>query len=68
MARQQGYHRDPSNSPGITLFQGEMRRRVFAAICQHELLFSVQLGLPRAIRYAETDTKAITNYHDWELL
>ncbi|KAG8412126.1 hypothetical protein J3458_014320 [Metarhizium acridum] len=30
LAQRMGYHRDPSHFPGITPFQGEMRRRVWS--------------------------------------
>jgi hypothetical protein len=46
LALQQGYHRDPSQHPNISVFQGEMRRRVWTAVSHNELLFSVQTGLP----------------------
>jgi len=36
IALQQGYHRDPSQMPGISVFQGEMRRRIWSAVNQHE--------------------------------
>src|SRR5450432_4114548 len=61
MALQQGYHRDPSLHPNISVFQGEMRRRMWSAVSQHELVFSVQIGLPKAIRYAECDTQLPRN-------
>lgn len=67
LALQQGYHRDPSQHPKISVFQGEMRRRIWSAISQHELLFSVQIGLPKAIRYAECDTLRPRNIYEHEL-
>jgi len=67
IALQQGYHRDPSQMPGISVFQGEMRRRIWSAVNQHELLWSVQIGLPKAIRYSESDTRAPLNLYEEEL-
>ncbi|KAH7351102.1 hypothetical protein BKA65DRAFT_252229 [Rhexocercosporidium sp. MPI-PUGE-AT-0058] len=67
LALQQGYHRDPSQIPGISVFQGEMRRRIWSAVNQHELLWSVQIGLPKAIRYAETDTESPRILYEEEL-
>lgn len=67
LALQQGYHRDPSQMSGISVFQGEMRRRIWSAVSQHELLFSVQIGLPKAIRYSETDSQSPRNIHEEEL-
>jgi hypothetical protein len=67
MALQQGYHRDPSLHPNISVFQGEMRRRIWSGVSQHELLFSVQIGLPKSIRCAECDTELPRNVHEEEL-
>jgi Fungal specific transcription factor domain len=67
LALQQGYHRDPSQFPNLSVFQGEMRRRVWSAVSQHDLLFSVQIGLPKCIRYAECDTQPPRNLLEEEL-
>ena len=67
LALQQGYHRDPSQFPNLSVFQAEMRRRIWTAVSQHDLLFSVQIGLPKAIRYAECDTQSPRNLHEEEL-
>ena len=67
LALQQGYHRDPSHFPNIAAFQGEMRRRIWSAVSQHDLLFSVLIGLPKCIRYAECDTQSPGNFHEEEL-
>jgi hypothetical protein len=67
LALQQGYHRDPSQHPNITPFQEEMRRRVWTAVSQHELLFSVLVGLPKFVKYAECDTEPPRNIHEEEL-
>lgn len=66
-ALQQGYHRDPSQHPDISPFKAEMRRRIWLIVNQHDLLFSVQLGLPKMIRYAECDTKMPRNLYEEEL-
>jgi hypothetical protein len=67
LALQQGYHRDPSHFPNLSVFQGEMRRRIWSAVGQHDLLFSIQIGLPKCIRYAECDTQSPRNLHEEEL-
>ncbi|RFU33331.1 hypothetical protein B7463_g2979, partial [Scytalidium lignicola] len=67
LALQQGYHRDPSKHPNISIFQAEMRRRLWLSVCHHELMFSVQIGLPKAVRYAECDTQPASNLFDDEL-
>ena len=63
----QGYHRDPSQHPDISPFKAEMRRRIWLIVSQHDLLFSVQLGLPKMIRYAECDTTMPRNLYEEEL-
>lgn len=67
LALQQGYHRDPSQHPDMSPFQAEMRRRLWMIVSQHELIFSVQLGLPKMIRYAECDTATPRNLYEEEL-
>jgi hypothetical protein len=67
LALQQGYHRDPSQFPNLSVFQGEMRRRIWSAVSQHDLLFSIQIGLPKCIRYAECDTQPPRNLYAEEL-
>jgi hypothetical protein len=67
LALQQGYHRDPSHFPNLSVFQCEMRRRIWSAVSQHDLLFSIQIGLPKCIRYAECDTQSPRNLHEAEL-
>lgn len=67
LALQQGYHRDPYHFLNLSVFQGEMRRRIWSAVNQHDLLFSIQIGLPKCIRYAECDTQSPSNLHEEEL-
>lgn len=67
LALQQGYHRDPSQHPNISVFDGEMRRRIWCCVTQHELLFSVKIGLPKGIRYSECDTSPPRNLNEDEL-
>lgn len=67
LALQQGYHRDPSQHANISVFDGEMRRRIWCCVSQHELLFSVKIGLPKGIRYSECDTTPPRNLNEDEL-
>ncbi len=67
IALQQGYHRDPSQHSDMSPFQAEMRRRLWMIVSQHELIFAVQLGLPKMIRYAECDTVSPKNLYEEEL-
>lgn len=67
MALKLGYHRDPSQYPHLSVFDGEMRRRVFNIISQFELLFSVNIGLPKGLQLSNCDTKPPTNLYEEEL-
>jgi hypothetical protein len=64
VAMRLGYHRDASHFPSISPFDGEMRRRVWCMIYHLDLLNSAQVGLPRMIRDAETDTAEPKNLLD----
>lgn len=64
---QMGYHRDPSHFPSISVFQGEMRRRVWGFIHRSDSLTSFLIGLPSMIRAIEQDTAEPRNLYDWEL-
>ena len=66
IAMRMGYHRDPSHSPQISLFQGEMRRRAWAMIVQLDLIASFQIGLPRMIKEEQSDTGEPQNFLDDE--
>lgn len=56
LAMRMGYHRDPSNYPGITPYQGEMRRRIWSFVRQIDTMFSFQLALPSMIRNSDCDS------------
>lgn len=61
-----GYHRDPSNYPGLTPFQGEMRRRIWTFVRQMDTMFSFQLALPGMIRNSDCDTTLPRNIFEDE--
>ncbi|UPX11294.1 uncharacterized protein EKO05_0001905 [Ascochyta rabiei] len=67
LAMRQGMHRDPGPYPGISVFQGEMRRRIWACIRSFDLLFSAQAGLPPIMRPRDTNTDVPRNLYDDEL-
>jgi hypothetical protein len=67
IALKQGYHRDPSHNPNISVFEGEMRRRLWTGLSQNELLGSVKIGLPKGFRYEECDTRPASNLYEHEL-
>ncbi|KAF2471765.1 uncharacterized protein BDR25DRAFT_285369 [Lindgomyces ingoldianus] len=62
-----GYHRDPSRFPEISVFQGEMRRRMWAMIVQLDLMSSSQVGLPKMIQKSMYDTQEPRNLRDEDL-
>jgi hypothetical protein len=45
-----GLHREPSNYPHISVFKGEMQRRLWASILHLDLQTSLQVGLPRMLK------------------
>lgn len=61
LAFRMGYHRDPDNLPGISVFDGEMRRRVWHNLFQVDALMSFQMGFPSMIPTEFCDTKVPRN-------
>ncbi|KAM3150091.1 hypothetical protein ABEW05_009593 [Botrytis cinerea] len=66
LSMRMGYHRDPSNFAGITIFHGEMRRRLWGFIRNMDTMFSFQLALPSMIRDSDCDTKLPRNIFEDE--
>ncbi|KAH8807603.1 fungal-specific transcription factor domain-containing protein [Xylogone sp. PMI_703] len=64
MAYEMGYHRDPDSFGSFTVFEGEMRRRLWAVCKQMDLMTSFQLGLPSNICLENCDTKSPRNLLD----
>jgi hypothetical protein len=64
IAYEMGYHRDPDSFGSFTAFEGEMRRRFWAAIKQMDLMISFMLGLPSNIKAENCDTKSPRNLLD----
>jgi hypothetical protein len=67
LALRMGYHRDPDGLPSISVFEGEMRRRVWLNIFQIDALVSFQMGLPSMLPAEYCDTKPPGNFHDTDL-
>ena len=63
-ALRMGYHRDPDHLPNITVFEGEMRRRCWAVLCQLDVLSSYQMGLPSSTQSLHSDTALPRNLED----
>ncbi|ERF69012.1 hypothetical protein EPUS_06699 [Endocarpon pusillum Z07020] len=66
LAMRMGYHRDAKQIPGITAFEGEMRRRAWAVIQQVDLLLSFQMGLPSLVQADTSDAELPRNLLDNE--
>lgn len=62
-----GYHRDPANFPSISIFEGEMRRRVWIHIFQVETIMSFHMGLPSMIPTEYCDTENPRNLQHTDL-
>lgn len=67
LAMRSGYHRDPSHYRQISVFQGEIRRRVWSWLAQVDVLLASYLGLPRHINERHTDTALPTEIADEEI-
>ncbi|KAL6247360.1 hypothetical protein RBB50_005706 [Rhinocladiella similis] len=60
-----GYHRDSSHfASSFSVFEAEMRRRVWAMLRQFDLMISFQLGLPNQIPPGSWDTQDPRNLLD----
>lgn len=66
-AMKMGYHRDPSNYPNMSVFDGEMRRRVWAAVRVIDYIYSFQCGLTAVIRTECANTRDPANLYEDEL-
>ncbi|KAI2608018.1 putative Zn(II)2Cys6 transcription factor [Hypoxylon sp. NC1633] len=64
LAMRMGYHRDPDHFPGISPFEGEMRRRIWTTILLLDVVLSLEKGLPRSATDTHIDTKEPRNLRD----
>lgn len=62
-----GMHRDASHYPNISVFRGEMQRRLWAAIMLLDIQTSCQVGLPRMVNEGMYDTKPPSHLPDEDL-
>jgi hypothetical protein len=67
LALRAGYQRDASNFPEFSIFDGEMRRRVWATLVQFDALASSQVGLPSMVKESQCDTAEPLNLLDDDL-
>jgi hypothetical protein len=62
-----GLHKDPSRLPKTTLFESEMRRRVWNTILEINLQFSLIAGGPCLVSLEDFDTQPPGNFDDEQL-
>ncbi|RAL14173.1 fungal specific transcription factor domain-containing protein [Aspergillus homomorphus CBS 101889] len=67
LAIHSGYHRDPKHYREISVFDGEMRRRVWMYLCLLDHYISCQAGLPPTTAQAQSDTLEPRNLTDDDL-
>jgi hypothetical protein len=62
-----GLHREPSEFPEISLFEGELRRRVWMTIVEMDLEASLTYGMPVMLHERDFTCKAPANVDDVDL-
>ncbi|KAK9235108.1 fungal-specific transcription factor domain-containing protein [Lipomyces kononenkoae] len=67
LAMRMGYHRDPKYRSDISPFDGEMRRRLWHAVVQLDVLLSFQMGMPSMIPSESCDTEPPGNLNDADI-
>lgn len=63
-AMRAGLHRDPDHFPGVSCFEAEIRRRLWATILELVAQSSLDSGMPPRISLDEFDTKPPANIND----
>ena len=66
LSMRMGFHRDASKYAGVSPYDAEMRRRIWAFIRQMDTVFSFQLALPGMIRNTDCDTALPRNIFEDE--
>lgn len=64
LALRMGYHRDSRHYDTLSVYAGEMRRRVYGALYMADVLISFSLGLPAMLRTIQSDTAPPHNLLD----
>lgn len=62
-----GYHRDPSRYARISVFNKEMRRRIWMTIVELDLQVAIDRGMPPAVQSSDYDTITPLNINDDEI-
>ncbi|QKX62925.1 uncharacterized protein TRUGW13939_10093 [Talaromyces rugulosus] len=67
LAMTAGYHRDPDNVSRISVFNKEMRRRMWATIVELDIQVSLDRGLAPSVQASAFDSAAPLNINDDEI-
>ncbi|EAW09502.1 putative C6 transcription factor [Aspergillus clavatus NRRL 1] len=62
-----GYHRDPSRYTMISVFNKEMRRRIWTTIVELDLQVALERGMPPSVQDSDYDTVPALNINDNEI-
>lgn len=62
-----GYQRDPSRHTKISVFNKEMRRRIWATIVELDLQVAIDRGMPPSVQASDYDTASPLNINDDEI-
>lgn len=62
-----GYHRDPSRYGKISIFNKEMRRRIWMSMVELDLQVAIDRGMPPSVQPSDYDTAPPLNVNDDEL-
>ena len=62
-----GYHRDPGTYSKISVFNKEMRRRIWATIVELDLQVAMDRGLPPSVQATDFDSAPPLNINDTDI-
>lgn len=62
-----GYHRDPSQYTRISIFNKEMRRRIWYTIVELDVQIALDRGMPPSVQSFDFDATPPLNIHDDEI-
>lgn len=64
LAINQGLHRDPVNFPKLSVFDAEMRRRIWATVLELNVQFAIDAAMPPLLALEDFDTRPPSNLDD----
>lgn len=62
-----GYHRDPSHYTKISIYNKEMRRRIWITIVELDLQVALDRGMPPSVQVSDYDSEPASNINDNEI-